>query len=226
MQPKIILGYSENVLSLIFESFLANGERGPFLVLQNVPAEPAAEVAFSPEGVHVEVRRFAAGEHLNPNAAFLFGVASARIKQKIFRFFRSEAAIDATRYTNLLHPSAAVASSAVLDSACYLEPYSVVSPFARLGFGVTINRGVTIGHHVSVGDFATLGPGVHVAGHSEIGELSELGIGTVVFDHVRIGRNCKIGGGSVVTRDIPDDAVAWGNPCEIKRYNVTHDFSE
>ena len=34
---------------------------------------------------------------------------------------------------------------------------------------------------------------------------------------VRIGRNAVIGAGSVVTRDVPDNAVAVGNPCRVLR---------
>ncbi len=33
--------------------------------------------------------------------------------------------------------------------------------------------------------------------------------------NVRIGNNCIIGAGSVVTKDIPDNSVAVGNPCKV-----------
>lgn len=34
---------------------------------------------------------------------------------------------------------------------------------------------------------------------------------------VTIGDNCVIGGGSVVTKDIPADSIAVGNPCRVVR---------
>jgi maltose O-acetyltransferase len=34
---------------------------------------------------------------------------------------------------------------------------------------------------------------------------------------IRIGNNVVIGAGSVVTKDIPDDSVAVGNPCRVIR---------
>ena len=42
----------------------------------------------------------------------------------------------------------------------------------------------------------------------------------VVNPGVRIGKNSVIGSGSVVTKDIPADVVAAGNPCRVIR-NIT-----
>lgn len=36
---------------------------------------------------------------------------------------------------------------------------------------------------------------------------------------VTIGNNVVIGAGSIVTRDIPSDKVAFGNPCRVYRDN-------
>jgi hypothetical protein len=44
-----------------------------------------------------------------------------------------------------------------------------------------------------------------------------IGIGATVFDHICIGQGSIIGGGSVVTKDIPADGVAYGNPCRVVR---------
>ena len=40
---------------------------------------------------------------------------------------------------------------------------------------------------------------------------------TVVLPGVTIGSNVVIGAGSVVTKDIPDNCVAYGNPCRVIR---------
>lgn len=54
-------------------------------------------------------------------------------------------------------------------------------------------KNIQIGNHVLIGSNATILP-------------------------VRIGNNCIIGAGSVVTKDIPDNAIAAGNPAKILRY--------
>lgn len=44
-----------------------------------------------------------------------------------------------------------------------------------------------------------------------------LASGVTVCGGVTIGKNCVIGAGSVVTKDIPDDSFAAGNPCRVIR---------
>jgi len=48
-----------------------------------------------------------------------------------------------------------------------------------------------------------------------IGDDSWLGVGVIVLDGVRIGEGAVIGAGSVVTNDIPDNAIAVGNPAKV-----------
>jgi maltose O-acetyltransferase len=44
-----------------------------------------------------------------------------------------------------------------------------------------------------------------------------VGGGAIILPGVRIGSRTVIGAGSVVTRDIPDDVFAAGNPCRVIR---------
>ncbi len=53
-----------------------------------------------------------------------------------------------------------------------------------------------------------------------IGDNVWLGGNVVVLPGVSIGNNSVIGAGSVVTRDIPENVVAVGNPCKIVK-NIT-----
>jgi maltose O-acetyltransferase len=51
----------------------------------------------------------------------------------------------------------------------------------------------------------------------EIGSDVWVGGGVIVLPGARIGSRSVIGAGSVVTRDIPDNVFAAGNPCRIVR---------
>lgn len=52
-----------------------------------------------------------------------------------------------------------------------------------------------------------------------IGDNVWIGGGVIILPGVTIGNNVVIGAGSVVTKDIPDNKVAYGNPCKIIREN-------
>lgn len=56
----------------------------------------------------------------------------------------------------------------------------------------------------------------------EIGEDTWLGGGVIVCPGVKIGSRCIIAAGSVVTRDIPDDSMAAGNPAVVKKSRLCH----
>lgn len=107
----------------------------------------------------------------------------------------------------------------------------------RLGEGVFINANCTFldGGGITVGARTLIGPDCHLytpqhpldylerrkpveRGHAiTIGEDCWLGGNVTVCPGVKIGDRCIIGAGSVVTRDIPDDSLAAGNPATVKR---------
>lgn len=129
---------------------------------------------------------------------------------------------------------------AEIGEGCYIEP-----PFhanfggAHVHFGKSVyaNFNLTIvdDTHVYVGDFTMFGPNVTVAtaGHPILPELRKeayqynftvnigcncwIGAGAVIVPGVTIGDNTVIGAGSIVTKDIPSNVVAVGNPCRVIR---------
>lgn len=56
-----------------------------------------------------------------------------------------------------------------------------------------------------------------------IGDNVWIGGSVTIVPDVHIGNNVVIGAGSVVTKDIPDNAVAVGNPCRVIRFITEED---
>lgn len=129
---------------------------------------------------------------------------------------------------------------AEVGDGCWIEP-----PFhanwgghhVHFGRMVYANYGLTMvdDTHIYVGDCTMFGPNVIVAtaGHPILPELREqqyqynmpvhigrncwIGAGAIILPGITIGENTVVGAGSVVTRDLPDNVVAAGNPCRVLR---------
>ena len=135
---------------------------------------------------------------------------------------------------------------AEIGEDCYIEPPLHANwggKHVHFGKGVYANFNLTLvdDTHIYVGDYTMLGPNVVLAtaGHPILPELRPLayqynmpvhigkncwlGAGVIVLPGVTIGDNSVIGAGSVVTKDIPANVVAVGNPCRVLREINDHD---
>ena len=135
---------------------------------------------------------------------------------------------------------------AELGEDCYIEP-PLHSNFGghhvHFGKGIYANYNLTLvdDTHIYVGDYTMIGPNVTIAtaGHPILPELREkgyqynvpvrigrncwIGAGAILLPGVTVGDNTVIGAGSVVTKDIPANVVAVGNPCRVLREIGEHD---
>jgi len=126
------------------------------------------------------------------------------------------------------------------STGAYLEP-----PFhCDYGYNIKVGKNFYANFNctildcnlVTIGDNVKFGPSVHLytAGHPldatlrvvegiefahpiTIGDNVWVGGGAIVLPNVTIGANSVIGAGSVVTKSIPPNVVAAGNPCRVIR---------
>lgn len=129
------------------------------------------------------------------------------------------------------------------------ENANIIPPFTcDYGCNVKVGDNTVINHsgvfldtnEINIGKHALIGPksglygaihpfdvearneGIEKAKTINIGDGAWLGGKVTVVPGVRIGKHSVIGAGSVVTKDIPDDVVAVGNPCRVIR-KITED---
>lgn len=89
----------------------------------------------------------------------------------------------------------------------------------KLGSNILINKRCSIYHNTNIGENVTLSPNVTILGDCQIDDDTFIGAGTIIREKVKIGRNCIIGMGSIVIEDIPDNSMAYGNPCRVIKEN-------
>lgn len=119
-----------------------------------------------------------------------------------------------------------------------LFPTDQISMYKKMGvqigndckfqFGVIID--FSLCWLVKIGNNVTLAPRVHILAHDastknklnytkiglvEIKDNVFIGAGSIVLPGVIIGKNTIIGAGSIVSKDIPENSVAAGNPCRV-----------
>lgn len=116
------------------------------------------------------------------------------------------------RTPSLVHPSCHVGPGCRIGEGCLIYPLCNLDQDVEIRDGVLLNNSVVVSHDSCVGESAYLAPGVVLAGHVTIGEAAFLGLGARVANHRSIGARARIGIGTVVTRDVPDDGSAIGNP--------------
>ena len=157
---------------------------------------------------------------------------------------RQEAKVMCHRF-NLADPRDTQARMAILAERvqfcgdAHMEP----SFYCDYGYNIVLGANFYSNHNltildvckVTIGENAFIGPNVMISAashpidpverlHGEdgapvwIGDNVWLGGNVAVLPGVRIGHNCVIGAGSVVTRDIPDNSVAVGNPCRVVKH--------
>jgi acetyltransferase EpsM len=93
---------------------------------------------------------------------------------------------------------------------------AVIQMGCTIGRHCIINTSTSVDHDCILGDFTFIGPNATLCGGVQIGEGSFIGAGAVLLPYIKIGKNCMIGAGSVVTKDMPDNVTAYGNPAKIK----------
>lgn len=132
------------------------------------------------------------------------------------------------------------------ENVSIVEPVNMygctIGDNVKIGPFVEIQRDVTIGDNSIISSHSFICSGIVIGKNTFIGhgvmftnDLFDSDLienwqikSTIIGDRVRIGSNSTIlpvkignnviiGAGSVVTRDVPDNCVAYGNPAKIKR---------
>lgn len=143
----------------------------------------------------------------------IFGFGNGDARLKLTELVKSKG----FQLPSAIHPASTIASDVTIGPGTVVAAGVVINSQCLIGENVIINTSSSVDHECIIEDGAHICPGVHLAGKVRVGRAAWIGIGACVIDHISIGDSSLIGAGAVVIKDVPNNAVAYGNPAKVKK---------
>jgi sugar O-acyltransferase (sialic acid O-acetyltransferase NeuD family) len=208
----LILGKGDSVITMILDNLYSN-KTTPNITIYNNLSLPILN-SFDHNWFKMKVVE---DVNIDDYGVFTLGVYNPQHKIKIIQSLSP----DFNKFVNVIHSGLDISKTSFIGIGALVNSKVSIAAHTTIGDFVSINRHVSIGHHTTIGDYCSINPGTNIAGNVTIGKGTTIGIGTNIINGVKIGDNTIIGAGSVVTKDIPNNVVAYGNPCKIIKKNET-----
>lgn len=114
----------------------------------------------------------------------------------------------------VIHPTAFVASDAVLGAGCQILAGAVVTAEARLGRQCIVNTKASVDHECVLADGVEVAPGATLCGLVRVERNGWVCAGAVVLPRLTVGEDAVVGAGAVVIRDVPAGVTVVGVPAK------------
>lgn len=122
----------------------------------------------------------------------------------------------------LVHPSVSITDGTKLGEGTTICCNCFVSCDVTIGENVLIQPCASIGHDNRIGNDTVISTYVCTGGDCIIGDETYIGLQVSIRENIIIGRQTIVGMGSVVSRDIPNQVIAMGNPARAMKENLNY----
>lgn len=116
---------------------------------------------------------------------------------------------------SFIHPTAFVSANAKIGKGVIIYPLCNIDQSVEIGDGSIILNSSIVAHDTTIGRCCYLAPGVSLSGKIKIGDLCFLGTASTISNDVVIGQNSTIAIGTCITKSIPENSFAIGNPFKL-----------
>lgn len=147
---------------------------------------------------------------------FFIGFGNMKYRRYVFDEFKN----NGWESVNIFHPNAVISQDAKIGIGVLVECGCLITPNPIIGDNVVVNTGSQVNHDNIVESHVYIASGVVLSGGVTVKENTLIDDGVTVTLGKSVGPNSVIGAGSIVTKDIPKNSIAYGNPCKVIRENV------
>lgn len=114
------------------------------------------------------------------------------------------------QFATLIHPSAVVASTALLGAGAQVMPLAIIQANAVIGQNTIINTRASIDHDCHIGQSDHIAPGVTLSGNVKVGDLALVGVGSTIIQGITVGDKAMICAGAVVVHNVQANEKIMG----------------
>lgn len=215
-RPIALLGYSQNMISMVLDNLFSIGYSHELFVINNEFKSIDNLTEIQHPNIPVVIKNIdSISTILNEfeNIDFFMGVYKSQSKIQMHQQFNAIL----ENSPNIVHGNTDISKTTRLGIGNMINTGVLIAGHTKIGNYCCINRGSTIGHHTKIGDFCTINPNVTICGAIDLGSNVTIGASATVIDGLKIGSNSIIGAGSVVVSDIPANSLALGVPAKVIR---------
>lgn len=144
---------------------------------------------------------------------YFLGIGNMRIREKLYK--KLDRIIEPV---NIIHPTSIISKHSKIGKGNIFEAYTKIANDVIVGEHCILNSFTSINHDQKVGNNVLIGCSVSLAGKT-IGNNTIIADGASIAFKKSVGSQCIIGDGAVVTKDIPDNTIAYGNPAKEVKIN-------
>lgn len=121
------------------------------------------------------------------------------------------------KFVNAIHPSVIIGENVEIGEGVVMMAGCIINSKSKIGNFTFFATGAQVDHDCNICDYTSISAGSVTGGYVTLGKYSAITLGVTVIDRLNIGENTVVGAGSLVLKNLPDDVLAYGNPCKIIR---------
>lgn len=122
------------------------------------------------------------------------------------------------RWSVIVHKSAFISSTAVLEPGSFVMYGSYIGPRTIIGKCSMVKANVNIGHDVIIAPLCHIAMGANVNSHVRLGLCSDISVDAQIMLNKSIGNYSMVGAQALAMHDIPEGEIHIGSPARFLKY--------